>query len=106
MSDIRSWLPDGAYSSNPDGTGLRPAEPLGWQEEHNWFERLVLWLRRIEHCNDREGQRRSARPTMWRNCGEGVKHAPHRHLLNGAECWCNGSEDDDDPPRRALTGDA
>lgn len=35
-----------------------PAEPIGWVEEHGWFARLVFWLRRIEHCNDREGQRR------------------------------------------------
>lgn len=34
------------------------AEPIGWREEHNWFQRFVLWLRGVEHCNDREGQRR------------------------------------------------
>jgi hypothetical protein len=38
-------------------TGL-PVPPIGWQEEHNRFQRFVLWLLRREHCNDREGQRR------------------------------------------------
>lgn len=42
---------------NPDGT-LSPVEPIGWREEHGWFARLVFWLRRIEHCNDREGQKK------------------------------------------------
>ena len=27
-----------------------PAEPMGWQEEHNWLQRLVLWIRRKPHC--------------------------------------------------------
>jgi hypothetical protein len=34
------------------------AEPVGWQEEHNRWQRFVLWLLRREHCNYREGQRR------------------------------------------------
>lgn len=42
---------------NADGTWSL-AEPIGWLEEHGWFARFVFWLRRIEHCNDREGQRR------------------------------------------------
>ena len=62
MSDNdRSWLPPGVYARNPDGSDLRPAEHIGWQEEHNWLQRFVLWLRRIEHCNDREGQKRADR---------------------------------------------
>jgi hypothetical protein len=48
---------NGVYAQNPDGT-YSPAEPMGWQEEHSWFARLIFWLRRIEHCNDREGQRK------------------------------------------------
>lgn len=43
------------YVRNPDGT-MTPAEPIGWVEEHNWLARLIFWLRRVEHCNDREGQ--------------------------------------------------
>jgi len=31
---------------------------MGWQEEHNWLARFIFWMRRIEHCNDREGQRK------------------------------------------------
>jgi hypothetical protein len=46
---IQAQNPDGSYS---------PVEPMGWQEEHNWLARLIFWLRRIEHCNDREGQPR------------------------------------------------
>ena len=48
---------DGVYRQNDDGT-YSPAMPMGLVEEHGWFARLVFWLRRIEHCNDREGQRR------------------------------------------------
>ena len=54
----RQALRAGVYAQNPDGT-YSPAEPMGWQEEHNWLQRLIFWLRRIEHCNDREGQRKS-----------------------------------------------
>ena len=46
---IQAQNPDGSYS---------PCEPMGWQEEHNWLARLIFWLRRIEHCNAREGQRK------------------------------------------------
>ena len=46
------------YQQNPDGT-YSPCEPMFWQEEHNLLARLIFWLRRIEHCNDREGQRKS-----------------------------------------------
>ena len=42
---------------NPDGT-WSPAQPIGWREEHGWFARLIFRLRGIEHCNDREGQKR------------------------------------------------
>jgi hypothetical protein len=45
------------HQQNPDGS-WSPAEPLGWQEEHNLWQRLVLWVLGREHCNDREGQRR------------------------------------------------
>lgn len=48
-------LPDGIYQSDGKG-GYELAQPIGWQEEHNWLARLIFWLRRIEHCNDREGQ--------------------------------------------------
>lgn len=41
------------YQQNEDGSWT-PAQPIGWREEHNWFERLVLWLRRKPHCNDLE----------------------------------------------------
>jgi len=51
---------DGIYQQNPDGSWT-PAEPIGWQEEHGWLARFIFWLRRIEHCNDREGQRRGRR---------------------------------------------
>jgi hypothetical protein len=40
---------------NADGS-WSPAEPMGWQEEHNWLQRLVLWVRRIPHCNDKESR--------------------------------------------------
>lgn len=33
-------------------------EPMDRVEEHNWAQRLIFWLRRVEHCNDREGQRK------------------------------------------------
>jgi len=46
----------GVYQQNKDGSWTR-AKPIGWREEHNLFQRLVFWLRRIEHCNDREAQR-------------------------------------------------
>jgi hypothetical protein len=49
------------YRQNDDGS-WSPAEPLGWGEEHNRFARLIFWLRRLEHCNDKEGQKRST----WR----------------------------------------
>jgi hypothetical protein len=54
----------GMYQQNDDGT-WSPAAPIGWQEEHNALARFVLWLRGLEHCNDREGQkhRRFRRPT-------------------------------------------
>lgn len=42
---------------NPDGS-WSPAVPLGWMEEHNLIQRAILWLRGVEHCNDREGQKR------------------------------------------------
>lgn len=45
------------HQQNPDGS-WSPAEPIGWQEEHNRLGRFILWLRGVEHCNDREGQRR------------------------------------------------
>lgn len=47
----------GISAQNPDGT-YSPVEPMGWREEHNWLARLIFWLRRIEHCNAREGQRK------------------------------------------------
>lgn len=49
--------------SSDGGRTWYPVEPIGWQEEHNRLARFVFWLRRIEHCNDREGQRRARRTT-------------------------------------------
>jgi hypothetical protein len=53
---------------NPDGS-WSPAEPIGWQEEHGPLARLLFRARGIEHCNDREGQRRRTRlndrHTLW-----------------------------------------
>lgn len=48
---------NGVERQNDNGS-WSPAEPLGWLEEHNRFQRFIFWLRRIEHCNDREGLRR------------------------------------------------
>lgn len=48
---------DGVFRENEDGS-YSPAEPIGWLEEHNWLQRFIFWVRGIEHCNDREGQRR------------------------------------------------
>jgi hypothetical protein len=45
------------YEQAPDGSWV-PATPLGWMEEHNWLARFIFWVRGIEHCNDREGQKR------------------------------------------------
>ena len=42
---------------NDDGTWSE-AQPIGWQEEHSLLQRFVLWVRGVEHCNDREGQKR------------------------------------------------
>jgi len=39
-----------------------PAEPIEWKEEHNWLQRLIFWIQGIEHCNDREGQKRVHQP--------------------------------------------
>jgi hypothetical protein len=49
--------PPQIYQQNADGSWTE-AEPLGWLEEHNWLQRLIFWVRGIEHCNDREGQRK------------------------------------------------
>lgn len=50
----------GTYQQNPDGSWT-PAQPIGWREEHGLLARLVFWIRGVEHCNDREGQRRRRR---------------------------------------------
>jgi hypothetical protein len=39
----------GDLQRNADGT-WSPAEPYGWREEHNAFQRFVLWLLRRPHC--------------------------------------------------------
>lgn len=57
----RTFPEDGMYQQNPDGSWV-PAQPLGWMEEHGPVARLIFWLRGVEHCNDREGQRRK----RWR----------------------------------------
>lgn len=36
---------------NPDGS-WSPAEPLGWMEEHNRWQRFLFWITRTPHCND------------------------------------------------------
>ena len=41
------------YQQNTDGS-WSPAEPIGWREEHNPVQRLILWLLRRPHCNDNE----------------------------------------------------
>ncbi len=38
-----------AHTQLPDGTWV-PAESMGWQEEHNWLQRVLLWLLRRPHC--------------------------------------------------------
>lgn len=47
---------EGVYRENPDGS-YSPAEPLGWMEEHNRWQRFLFWLTRTPHCND-EAHRR------------------------------------------------
>jgi hypothetical protein len=42
---------DGIYQQNQDGS-WSPAEPLGWLEEHNRWQRFWLWLLRRPHCSD------------------------------------------------------
>jgi hypothetical protein len=42
----------GTYRQNDDGS-WSPAVPLGIQEEHNRFERLIFWLLRRPHCQPR-----------------------------------------------------
>jgi hypothetical protein len=42
---------DDIYKQNPDGS-WSPAEPLGWLEEHNRWQRFWLWLLRRPHCSD------------------------------------------------------
>lgn len=37
------------WQQNPDGSWT-PATPIGWQEEHNWLQRLVFWVRGVKHC--------------------------------------------------------
>jgi hypothetical protein len=37
------------HKQNPDGTWSE-AEPIGWLEEHNWFERAVLFVLGQGHC--------------------------------------------------------
>jgi hypothetical protein len=48
MAEIYQRMPDGSW---------QPAEPIGWQEEHNWLGRLILWLLRRPHCCDAEMER-------------------------------------------------
>jgi hypothetical protein len=48
-------------SASADGIHWSPAEPLGWQEEHNRLQRLIFWVRRIPHCNDEAHRRLVAR---------------------------------------------
>lgn len=55
-------MSDGIYQQNPDGSWVL-AEPEGWLEEHDRLSRFLFWVRGIEHCNDRAGQRR---PRFWR----------------------------------------
>jgi hypothetical protein len=51
MSDPKPAASDGIYQQNQDGT-WSPAEPLGWLEEHNRWQRFWLWLLRRPHCSD------------------------------------------------------
>ncbi len=41
------------YRQNDDGS-WSPAERYGWREEHNRWQRFVLWLLRRSHCSDAE----------------------------------------------------
>lgn len=41
------------YVRNDDGT-LTPAEPIGWREEHNLWQRFMLWATRVPHCSTAE----------------------------------------------------
>ena len=41
------------YTQDEHGNYV-PAQPLGWQEEHNLIQRLVLWALRRPHCCDEE----------------------------------------------------
>jgi hypothetical protein len=38
------------YRQNADGS-WSAVEPIGWQEEHSWLQRLIFWLRGIKHCS-------------------------------------------------------
>jgi len=63
-----------AYRQNQDGS-YGPAEPMGWREEHNLFQRLILWLRRRPHCSD------EAHQVLMRTCpicGERASRVTHR----------------------------
>ena len=48
---------DGVYRQNSDGT-YSPAPPEPWREEHNRLQRLILWARGVQHCNEHEDERR------------------------------------------------
>lgn len=46
------------YERQEDGSWV-PATPMGWVEEHNWFQTFILWVMGKHHCNDKWGQKRS-----------------------------------------------
>lgn len=41
------------HQSSDGGRTWWPAEPLGWLEEHNRFQRLILAVLGIGHCGKR-----------------------------------------------------
>jgi hypothetical protein len=45
------------YQSDDDGRTWRPAEPIGWQEEHGIVGRCILAILGVSHCG-KKGWRR------------------------------------------------
>ena len=48
----RHTPPAMTYQQNTNGS-WSPATPLGWMEEHNRFQRTLLWLLGKGHCGKR-----------------------------------------------------
>ena len=41
------------YTQDENGNWV-PAQPIGWREEHNLWQRFLLWVLRRPHCCDEE----------------------------------------------------